>query len=383
MRRAEAPRRILLCSASAGAGHLRAAEAVELALRERTRGAVIENVDVLSFASPAFRRLYGKGYVDFVNAAPEVVGALFDRTNRPPKHPAADRLSLAMQRSQLRKFETFVREFDPDLVIHTHFLPATLVEGLRKKRRCNAATAVVVTDYDVHRFWKCSGIGRYFVAREENIEVLARLGEPSETIEVTGIPIHPSFAQPVDVGALRKKHEIASTKPLVLLLSGGFGVGPVGDLAASLARDLVSAQMVVVCGKNAALRADVEKRTAFAGDRVRVLGFTTDMREWMAMADLVVTKPGGLTTSEALACGTAMVVVFPIPGQETRNATMLYEEGVAISGENPSTVGFRVRRLMEDKEKLATMRRNAHRLGRPHAAFDIAERCLRLHKHND
>ncbi|MBX7185837.1 MAG: glycosyltransferase [Vicinamibacteria bacterium] len=235
-----------------------------------------------------------------------------------------------------------------------------------------------MTDYDVHRFWHCPGIDRYFVARAENVEVLARLGEPREAIRVTGIPIHPSLAAPVDLEALRAKHGVSRARPLVLVLSGGFGVGPVAELSESLALAVESAQIVVVAGRNEALKARVAKATSSFGERVRVIGFTTEMREWMALASLIVTKPGGLTSSEALACGVPMVITFPIPGQETRNATMLYEEGAAISGENPATVGWRVARLLEDLPRLAAMKENARRLGKPNAASEVAEQALTL-----
>lgn len=369
---------ILLCSASAGAGHLRAAEAVQLALTARRPDASIRHVDVLSLATPAFRRLYGQGYVDFVNSAPEVVGAVFERTNRAPRHPAAVKFARAVQRSQLKKFEDLVVEMRPDLIVHTHFLPAELCQNLRVKRKWNGAHAVVVTDYDVHRFWHCPGIDRYFVARAENVEVLARLGENRNTISLTGIPIHPDFSSTPDLAALRTKHKVDAKRPLVLVLSGGFGVGPVAELARSLAEGLTSAQMVVVAGRNEALRERVTQATAPFRERVRVIGFTTEMREWMALADLIVTKPGGLTTSEALACGAPLVVTFPIPGQETRNATMLYEEGAAISGENPATVAWRVAQLMKDPKRLHTLSENARRLGKPNAAFDVADQSLAL-----
>lgn len=372
------PPTILLCSASAGAGHMRAAEAVQRALSARRKDASIRHVDILSLATPAFRRVYGKGYVDFVNSAPEVVGAIFDRTNRAAPPPAARKLGTAVQRSQLRKFEEMVVESQPDLIVHTHFLPAELCERLRKRRRWTGPHAVVVTDYDVHRFWQCTGVDRYFVARTENVEVLAALGEPRESISVTGIPIDPDFAEPADLPSLRAKHGVQPDRPLVLVLSGGFGVGPVAELAGSLAAALTSAQMVVVAGRNEQLKERVTKATTAFRDRVRVIGFTTQMREWMALSDLIVTKPGGLTTSEALACGVPLVVTCPIPGQETRNATMLYEEGAAISGENPLTVAWRAARLLENPKRLASMRENAKRLGKPNAAFEVADQSLAL-----
>ena len=351
---------------------MRAAEALEAACRARFPDAELQNVDTLTLAPKSFRRLYGQGYLDFVNRAPELVGALYDRTNRPPKHPAAERLGMLLQRLNARPFVRFLREFEPDVVAHTHFLPAALAAHEKQKRRFSAPHLVVVTDFDVHRFWLCPGIERYCVAREDNRVHLAALGEPLDRIRVTGIPVATAFAEPKDAAALRRKHGVQADRPLVLVLGGGFGVGPVEALVEGLWSGVQGAELVVVAGRNEALRKRLEKRAGAAPVTTRVLGFTRDMHEWMALASLAVTKPGGLTTSEALACGLPLVVANPIPGQETRNATMLFEEGAAISGENPWTIGYRVARLLESPGRLESMRAAARRLGRPQAAADVA-----------
>lgn len=332
----------------------------------------------MTLAPKSFRRLYGQGYLDFVNHAPELVGALYDRTNRPPKHPAAERLGMLLQRLNTRPFVRFLREFQPDVVAHTHFLPAALVAHEKRKRRFEAPHLVVLTDFDVHRFWLCPGIECYCVAREDNRVHLAALGEPAERIRVTGIPVAPVFAEEPDVAALRRKHGIAGDRPTLLVLGGGFGVGPVESLVEGLWGAVRGAEIVVVAGKNEPLRKRLERRAAGAPVPTRVLGFTREMHEWMALAALAVTKPGGLTTSEALARGLPLVVANPIPGQEARNATMLFEEGAAISGENPWTLGFRVARLLESRDRLAAMRAAARRLGRPRAAADVAEELAGL-----
>ena len=159
----------------------------------------------------------------------------------------------------------------------------------------------------------------------------------------------------------------------MLVLAGGFGVGPIEVLVRALWERVTGVQMVVVAGRNEALRASLAAAAEGARVPTRVLGFTREMHEWMALASLVVTKPGGLTTSEALASGLPMVVANPIPGQETRNATMLYEEGAALSGENPYTVGARVAGLLREPARLARMAKAARSLGRPDAALTIAD----------
>jgi processive 1,2-diacylglycerol beta-glucosyltransferase len=369
------PGRILVLSASAGAGHLRAAEAVEAACRQLYPEAEVSHVDVLTLTPAPFRRAYGKGYLDFVNRAPELMGILYDRTNRPPRRGTADAVRKALDRLNTRPLVEHVRAFAPDVICHTHFLPAEILARERRKRR-TAPNAVVVTDFEVHRFWLCPGVERYFVAREENAEHLEALGEPRGKIEVTGIPIHPVFARKTDPKALRAKHGIVPGRALVLVLCGGFGVGPVEEVVTRLVAALPLAQVVVVAGRNEALQKRLQ--SVASSPLVKILGFTREMHEWMAIADLAVTKPGGLTVSEALAMGLPLVLANPIPGQETRNATMLYEEGAAISGENPLTIGPRVGRLLEAPPRLKAMRRAARRLGHPRAAATIAEELGRL-----
>lgn len=364
-----APRRILLLSASAGAGHLRAAQALESACRQAHPQAQVRQLDTLELTPRAFRTLYAQKYLEFVNKAPELLGLLYERTNRPPKSPVGDRLRLLAERLNTRPFVKFVREFEPDVVVHTHFLPAAILAHEAGQGRLAAPQAVVVTDFDVHRFWLQPGVARYFVSRPDNALHLAALGVPRERVATTGIPIDPLFAQPPDREALRRKHAVEAGRPLVLVSCGGFGVGPIESLVDALVEALpATVQLVIVAGRNEALRGRLERRARGA----RVLGFTTEMHEWMALADLLVSKPGGLTTSEALACGLPLVVANPIPGQETRNATMLFEEGAAMSGENPYTVGPRVARLLADPRRLARLRDNARRLGRPRAALDVA-----------
>jgi processive 1,2-diacylglycerol beta-glucosyltransferase len=372
------PRRILILSASVGGGHLRAAEAVEAACRAREPDATVRHVDTLTLTPAAFRRVYAKGYFDLVNHAPELLGALYARTDRPPRGRTSERLRLAVERLNTRPLAALLEEFAPDVVCHTHFLPEEILGHRRKRRGFRAPQAVVVTDYDVHRFWASGSADLYCVAREDGRIQLEALGVPGERVLVTGIPVVPAFAEVPDRAALRLKHGVEGKEPVLLVLCGGFGLGPVEVLVRALWSHVRGVRMVVVAGRNEPLRKTLEAAARRAEVPTRVIGFTSEMHEWMGLADLAVTKPGGLTTSEALACGLPLVVANPIPGQETRNAAMLYEEGAAISGENILTVGPRVARLLASPERLATMRANAKRLGRPHAAMTVAEALDRL-----
>ena len=370
--------RVLVLSASAGAGHLRAAEAIEKAICLQGLASEVEHVDVLKYTNQVFRHLYSKAYIDLVNKAPEVLGWLYDYLDEPGKN---DPIRLAFDRLNANPFIRYLRRYQPDLTICTHFLPAEIISSLKAERKVDVLNAVVVTDYDVHAMWLCRHVEQYFVALEETKVHLKALGVPEALITISGIPIDPVFAKSKDKRAMRRKHGF-DDRFTILVSAGGFGVGPVGHLVQALARLSHPAQVVVVCGRNEALRAELFEKVKKLGKHSRgsftLLGFTAEMDEIMAASDLYVGKPGGLTTSEALAKGLPMVVINPIPGQEERNSDHLLEEGVAIRCNNLPALAYKIDRLIKTPGKLAQMSENALSLAKPQAAFTLVDRLLAL-----
>jgi processive 1,2-diacylglycerol beta-glucosyltransferase len=371
--------RVLVLSASVGAGHLRAAQAVELALRETVPQATVRNLDVLELTNSLFRRLYGKAYLDLVNRAPHFLGYFYDMLDRPRRpNSKHDRLRLALEKLNLRKFTRLLQEEPWDLVINTHFLPAEIIAALRRKQKLTLPQVTVTTDFETHRLWVNQPCDHYFTATEEGARNLQAWGVPAEQTTVTGIPIHPVFARAKDRAASQAKLGLGGGRPVVLQLAGGFGVGPVEKLYRALLAVERPLELVVVAGRNEKLKAELEAIPTGSRHRVRVLGFTDQIDEWMAAADLVVSKPGGLTTSETLARGAVMVVVNPIPGQESRNSDYLLENGAAIKGNNAATLAYKVDALLADPKRLAQLKANVARLARPRAAYDVVTRSLEL-----
>jgi processive 1,2-diacylglycerol beta-glucosyltransferase len=370
--------RILVLSASVGAGHLRAAQAVELALREVAPEATVRNVDVLELTNTAFRRVYGKAYLDLVNRVPHVLGYFYDLLDQPSRsgRNRTDRLRLALEKLNLRGFIRFLKEEPWDLVINTHFLPAEIIASLRKKGELQVPQVTATTDFETHRLWVNRPCDHYFTATEEGAKYLQHWGVPGEQTTVTGIPIHPVFSKPKDRGECMKKHGLQGDRPIVLQLAGGFGVGPIEKLYRGLLEIERPIDLVVIAGKNEKVKADLEAQPPSPRHRVKILGFTTDIDELMAVADLVVSKPGGLTTSETLARGAVMVIVNPIPGQETRNSDFLLESGAAIKVNNIGTLPYKVGGLLADPARLARLKANVARIARPRAAFDVVEKAL-------
>ena len=374
------PPRVLILSASVGAGHLRAAEAVELALKHTVPSAVVRNLDVLEMTNRVFRRFYGQFYLDLVNKAPHVLGYFYDMLDQPSRSGKnrGDRFRLLLQKLNLRAFIKFLQAEPWDLVINTHFLPAEIIASLRKEGKLSVPQTIATTDFETHRLWVNQPCERYFTATEEGAVYLQSWGVPAEATVATGIPILPVFSQPVDRAALLQKHGLDGDRPVVLQMAGGFGVGPIEKIYQSILKVEIPLQVVTVAGRNEELKKDLQRLRVPEHHKAKVIGFTKEIHELMSVADLVVTKPGGLTTSETLASGAVMVVVNPVPGQESRNSDFLLENGAAIKVNNLATFTHKVAPLLDNPERLAQLKANSRRLGRPRAAFDIVERALAL-----
>lgn len=376
-----ARKRLLILSASAGAGHISAARAIERAFAETRHDWEVAHVDILEYTNPLFRTVYSKMYLDMVNKMPEVLGWLYDQFDKPWK---SRRRKLAFDKLNVRPFVKLLEEYRPDVTVSTHSLPAEIISWLKahKRKQLAARQAIVITDFDVHALWLCDHYERYFVALDETRVHLEELGVPPGKITISGIPIDPAFARPLDRAAARLKHGLDPEKTTVLVSAGGFGVGRVETVLALLLRLQHPAQVVAVCGKNAELKEQVDEMAARQGKHhrvgLKVVGYTNAMHEYMAASDLIVGKPGGLTTSEALARGLVFVVVNPIPGQEERNSDHLLENGVGIRCNNLPTLTYKIDRLLDDPARVAAMQANALRMSRPRAAFDVVEALVRM-----
>jgi processive 1,2-diacylglycerol beta-glucosyltransferase len=289
---------------------------------------------------------------------------------------------VAFDKLNTRPLVRLLREYRPEILICTHFLPSEIISLLKARERLAYRQAIVVTDFDAHAMWLCNHYEHYFVALDETRVYLTVLGIPAEKVSVTGIPIDPVFAQAKDKRAMRDKHGLKQDRATILVSAGGFGVGPIDTLIRSLLQLRNKAQVIAICGRNQELKGRLDQIAArLAPDNpvaLKVVGYTMEMDELMAASDLVLGKPGGLTTSEALAKGLVFVVVNPIPGQEERNADHLLEAGAAIRCNNLPVLAYKIDLLLDDSERFAAMQANARRLARPRSAYGIVNKLLEL-----
>jgi len=361
---------ILILHATAGAGHTRAAQAVAAALRPSGRSHRV--VDTLECMTALFRRTYVKSYIDLVQTAPELWGYFYEKSDTvaAPTSKRA-RARLAFDKLNARSFTQLLADARPDVILCTHFLPLELLSDLKGRGKLDVPVHAVVTDVSPHAFWIYPHIEHYHVATPAAARELARKGFPADRISVTGIPVDPVFAHRTPAPAARAKLGLPE-KPTALLLSGGFGIGPMQQMLASFAASRSDLSLVVVAGKNADMEKQCRALAAKLPVPVTVHGFVTNMHELMDAADLIVTKPGGLTTTEILAKGKPMALVAPIPGQEQRNCEYLLEEGAAVRLYDVGDAAHHLEKWLADKKRMQRMAAAAQGIARPGAAAEIA-----------
>lgn len=372
-------KKVLILSAAVGAGHLRAAESLEKTFKQQGAAEEVLNIDVLDYTNPLFRRLYGKAYLDMVNKMPEVLGWMYDSLDKPWEN---ERRRLALDRLNTQPLIKFLKKYDPDIAVCTHFLPAEIISWLKAKKKIDFPQAIVVTDFDAHAMWLCHNYEHYFVALEETKIHLEKLGIPSEKLTVSGIPIDPIFAIEKEKAATREKLGLEKDKLTILVSAGGFGVGNIEHLLEALSDLKTASQIVAICGRNEELKTKLEKlaKEKLNNERVifKPIGFTKEMDEYMSASDLIVGKPGGLTTSEALAKNLIFVIVNPIPGQEERNSDHLLEKGCAIRCNNLPVLAYKIDELVRDRTRFETMKKNVKKFARPNASQTIVEKIAQL-----
>lgn len=378
-------KRVLILSASAGAGHVRAADALMKDFQQHPlvqNGGEVQHWDILQYSSAALRYIYAKGYINLARRAPWLLGIVYKATDT--AHQGS--IARAFENLSAGPFVRALREYQPDLVVSTFFTGPNVISWLNT--RPDGALgggkkiypAIIITDFDVHAMWLTRSYSRYFVALPETSECLQRAGIPQEQITISGIPVDPVFRVPKDRAATRRALGLDPDLTTILLSAGAFSVGPVELLLSDLQAMKTPAQVVAIAGKSPELKARFDQLAAAtpAGAPVRIhpVGFTHQMDEYMAASNLLISKPGGLTTSEAMARGLPMCVVNPIPDHEERNADLLLEAGVAIRCNNPRILGWKVESLLRDPVRLESMRVNAQAFGRPFAGQTIVRELL-------
>ena len=368
--------RVAILHATAGSGHKRAAESLAAAFAQLKPAAIVREVDTLVFASRLYRDTYAATYNAMAARAPRLWGVLYHSWASAPVNRSTAPVRLALDRMNLRRLVRVVERESPDAVICTHFLPVEALSPRRGVGRMRVPLYCVITDFAVHPFWAFPHVDRYFVGHAGLATELAGLGVPADRIEVSGIPVDPKFARTVGRDTARARLAVDPQRPVVLVMGGGSGVGPLAELATRLAGLAIRPLVLVMCGMNRRLRTRIDELPEARAGNVRALGFTRDVDLLLEACDVAVGKAGGLSCAEALAKGTPLVFFKPTPGQEVRNAGYLESAGAALHADTEAEVEAAVQRLLADHGARAAFREHALKIAAPHAAETIVRRVL-------
>jgi processive 1,2-diacylglycerol beta-glucosyltransferase len=288
-----------------------------------------------------------------------------------------EKLRRGIERLNARPLLKAIADFKPDVIVCTHFLPAEMLSRLIRKERLHCPVWVQVTDFDLHRMWIHEHMAGYFAASDEVADRMRINGIPPERIHVTGIPIMPAFTQKLERAQCAAEFGLDPNCQTFMLMGGGAGLGGLDKVAERLLALQSGFQLIVLAGNNAPALQALQKLALRYPGRLLPQGFTDKVERLMACSDLVITKPGGLTTSECLAMGLPMIVNSPIPGQEERNADFLLEQGVALKAYDDTSLAYRLNFLLQHPEKLRDMHEKAGALGKPQAAQQVLQQLLK------
>jgi len=367
-------RRILIIYATAGTGHKKAALAIKEAFSETARDVKVDIIDALDYTTRFFKWSYPRLYIFLVNRLPLVWGWGYYILDNKIFYSLTSWIRHLTNWINTRPLAAYLRRENYDVIISTHFMAPDVI-SMEGKKRIGSRLINVITDYRTHSLWIAKGVDVYVVAHEATkTDLISKYGIKENKIKIFGIPIEPVFSEKKDKGVLIEKHAIDRRLFTVLIGSGGFGVGPIIELVKSFKGVSLSIQLLVVCGKNEALSADIRSMQRLIGIPIKVYGYIDFMDELMEIADVIVTKTGGMMSSESLSKDLPIIGIAPIPGQETRNYNILLKSGVVLGARSVNNVPRIVERLYRDKALMEDLKTKIASIKRPDAARDIA-RC--------
>jgi len=357
-------------------GHVAAANAVCVALRQIDPAAKTSVVDSYKYAALVVSRVVSDGYLRMVKTIPQMYRYIYDRAERATEVGPFRTWAHQFTASNLR---ALIERERPDAIVCTHAFPCGAMAEYKRLYGDAPPVVGIVTDFAVHAFWIHDNIEGYCVATEAMRDVMLARGVRPERVAVTGIPVDPRFAGAREpVRAIRERLGLPVDRPVTLVMGGGLGIGPLERTLHAMDGVDVPIAAVVIAGRNARAERRVLAAAENVGYPVRVVRFVDNVYDYMHAADLFITKPGGLSTAEALAAHIPIVLLKPLPGQEERNLRVLTDWGVAMRARRITDVPLALTAILTDSARRERMTIAAGRYGRPEAARDAASLIFRL-----
>lgn len=369
-------KKVLIIYASYGGGHLSAARSMKEYIEENQPNSTVQLVDCVEYVNKVLNKLTTKAYTEMAKKVPKVWGKLYSKSEK----GIIKNFSSASNRLMSIKFNKLLKQYKPDTIICTHFFGSQMCSMLKRHGKLDATIATIMTDYAPHNQWisNSSHVDYFFVAHSGMIEQLVSSGVPKEKIYATGIPFSGRFLKSYNSNDILNEFGLKQNKKTILFFGGGeFGLGKskTCHILETLANEFDDVQVIAISGKNEKMKHSFEDivNNASKHDCMKILSYTTKVPELMNISDIVITKPGGLTTTESLVSGLPLVIINPLPGQEEENAQFLVDNNVAIWLKNNDDVYKKLSSLINNSSLLENMKENTKLIAKPDACKKICE----------
>jgi processive 1,2-diacylglycerol beta-glucosyltransferase len=372
-------KKILIFYGSYGGGHLSAAKSIRDYIEKNYSDSQVELVDCVEYVNKLFNKLTTKAYKDFSKNARWIWKHLYYDS----ESGSLSRICNTINRLMAIKLNRLIQEFQPDLIISTHPFSSQMCAILKEKGKLNCKVATILTDYAPHNQWlvKSEFIDYYFVAQQGMVDDLVSRGVNKDKIHVTGIPLSSRFLQSYNKQKILEDYGLTSDKNTILFFAGGefgFGKDKTFNRLKAIIDNLPNLQVVAVAGRNEKMkeRFDELVKTTRTESNVKILSFTNQVPELMSVSDLVITKPGGLTTTESLASGLPLIIIDPLPGQEEENAEFIENSGAGIWVKDSDNIESILLDIFNSPTKLEDMKSKARLIAKKNSTQNIVETLL-------
>ena len=345
--------RILILAASTGGGHIKASRAIESNIRQNMEDAEVQIVDVLKCINMLLDKTVCDGYRFLAKNTPKMYGKIYQKTNEDGKlSSVVPKLNAVFA----QKLYPCIAEYNPDIIVATHAFAVEMVSALKEEGKVRVPLVCVITDYGMHKAWIAPRVDAYVVSDEGMLREMTEAGVPEEKVHAFGIPVQDVFFQKQDKVQLLREMDLQAGLPTILIMAGSFGVSNIVEIYKEIMRLQTSLQVILITGRNRRMYDIFSRLVPESPKPTKLLFYTNEVAKYMHVADLLITKPGGLTISEALACSLPLVVFDAIPGQEEDNAQFLMAHNMGVRIKDGKDCAQTVQRLLADQEKLETMR---------------------------
>jgi processive 1,2-diacylglycerol beta-glucosyltransferase len=369
MRRYENRMNILFLTAATGGGHVKAAQALMRQMEKQLPDCRTMLVDSLKYINPLVDKVVTGLYLQTIKKAPYIYGKFYDLSENDDFITDFVKAFNSLLSGRLNRL---FKQYCFDAAVCAHTMPLQMLSSLKKKGLLNIPLLGIVTDFTHHSFWNLQGVDAFIVAHKAVKNEMIKLGIRDDRVFDCGIPVAEEFLKKDNRSIALKKLGLKN-KPTLLLMGGSLGFGEMLSVFSSLLNLKRDIQIIAVAGHNSKLREGLEKLKKGTRKSVKVLGYTDKISELMDAADLLITKPGGITVSEALVKNLPIILTRPIPGQEERNARFLTEAGAAIKLHSCSALNEILKMTLDRPLTMRRMSEAAGKLARPNACFEIAD----------